>query len=288
MAYLKCSHCKHPNEVKTEYLTFCGSCGKKLANNFQDWIREHPGSSFNDYESAVCQSFILHWEPETRPPAGRRIIQGKHALYIVSAAALMVLITMWATLKGPEVADSIEEWALEKIRFTSADTDLWETTVVRDGNFQIKFPATPGIRHENIETVMGPLQVTTYYVEPDNMDDENLIYSASLINYPAEVIASRLGNGEQTEQFLNYTLEEIIKRHDAGLISEKNIAYGLFPGKEVLLDYNHGLAEIKCRLYLVDNKLYTLKVTYIPRNNHNKPRDFFLNSFKLLEYAYAE
>ena len=71
------------------------------------------------------------------------------------------------------------------------------------------------------------------------------------------------------------------------LISEKTIAYGLFPGKEIRLDYENGLAEIKCRLYLVKNTLYALKVTSATQKRENKARDFFLNSFKLLEYASA-
>lgn len=53
MYYLKCNHCGHANELKTEFLTFCNQCGKKLSSNFQEWSKEHPGASFDDYKKMV-------------------------------------------------------------------------------------------------------------------------------------------------------------------------------------------------------------------------------------------
>jgi len=53
MYYLKCNHCGHANELKTEFLTFCNQCGKKLSANFQEWSKEHPGASFDDYKKMV-------------------------------------------------------------------------------------------------------------------------------------------------------------------------------------------------------------------------------------------
>ena len=77
-------------------------------------------------------------------------------------------------------------------------------------------------------------------------------------------------------------------RFNGRIISQRSISYGLFPGKEIRVDYENGLAEIKCRLYLVENTLYSLQVTSAAQNKKNKARDFFLNSFKLLEYASAD
>jgi len=54
MHYLKCLNCGHYNELKTEYLSFCTNCNKKMVNNYQDWIRENYDKSFDDYKKMVC------------------------------------------------------------------------------------------------------------------------------------------------------------------------------------------------------------------------------------------
>ena len=43
MYYLKCKHCNHLNEVKSEYLVVCGLCNRKLEDNYKDWKVKHPG-----------------------------------------------------------------------------------------------------------------------------------------------------------------------------------------------------------------------------------------------------
>jgi len=52
--YLKCEHCGFANEVKSEYLVFCGQCNKKMENNFSNWKSNHSGKSFEDYKNEVC------------------------------------------------------------------------------------------------------------------------------------------------------------------------------------------------------------------------------------------
>lgn len=56
MYYLKCNNCGHLNEVKTEYLSFCSKCNKKLENNFSNWHRKYPEKSLDDYKRLICIS----------------------------------------------------------------------------------------------------------------------------------------------------------------------------------------------------------------------------------------
>ena len=52
MYYLKCKHCNHLNEVKSEYLVVCGLCNRKLEDNYKDWKVKHPEKSFEDFQRA--------------------------------------------------------------------------------------------------------------------------------------------------------------------------------------------------------------------------------------------
>jgi len=54
MLYLKCNNCGNLNEVKTEYLSFCNSCNKKLDNSFSTWKLKNPDKTFVDYSNLVC------------------------------------------------------------------------------------------------------------------------------------------------------------------------------------------------------------------------------------------
>lgn len=67
--FLKCKSCGFDNELKTEFLTFCNQCGKKLPDNFQDWSRQHPGRGFDDYRKEVCFSGSQLQFIQTKPPA---------------------------------------------------------------------------------------------------------------------------------------------------------------------------------------------------------------------------
>lgn len=56
MYYLKCKHCGHLNEVKSEYLVVCGLCNRKLDDNFKEWQKCNPSRSFDDFKREVCLS----------------------------------------------------------------------------------------------------------------------------------------------------------------------------------------------------------------------------------------
>lgn len=53
MKYLICANCQHPNVIKSEYQTFCESCGKKLQLTFAGWRQSHPMASFGEFRETV-------------------------------------------------------------------------------------------------------------------------------------------------------------------------------------------------------------------------------------------
>ncbi|ACU59140.1 hypothetical protein [Chitinophaga pinensis] len=50
MTYLKCKSCGHYNELKSEFLTFCAECGKKLSPNYADWKLKNPEGTFEQFQ----------------------------------------------------------------------------------------------------------------------------------------------------------------------------------------------------------------------------------------------
>jgi len=284
MRYLTCNNCFHANEVKSEYLTFCEHCGKKISNNYKDWSKENPGKSFEDFNSAVCHNSTPQDKTESVPPQ-KRVLNPMRIAFILLIAAFLGLGVFLGVNKGQGFAEEFQSWALRNMQFNSSDINSWITMTIPDGNFEIKFPEEPKKRVEGSETVMGNLDHIKYIFEPQIGKDDNLVYGASYVVYPPKIINSRVTSEAQIDEFINYTVERRVNSVAGKIIYQKDISYGLFPGKEVKVDYQNGLAEIKYRFYLVDNTLYILQVISSSQNSANKAQDVFLNSFKLLVYA---
>ena len=94
--YLPCEHCGFHNEVKSEYLVFCGRCNKKMENTFTRWKSSNPGKTFEDYKKLVC---IRQKTDEQGNSTTRRPKQGLTAKYwmgVVIGAVFVVILTLVA------------------------------------------------------------------------------------------------------------------------------------------------------------------------------------------------
>lgn len=97
MHYLKCTYCGHLNEVKTEYLTLCSECNKRLENNYKDWKEIHPEKSYEDFMSEVCiemeEQQTTACEPEAKP---KKLSPAKYVVIFLAAIASLYLIGHFA------------------------------------------------------------------------------------------------------------------------------------------------------------------------------------------------
>lgn len=91
MIYLKCPKCGHLNEVKTQYLTFCAGCNKKLDNSFAAWQVLHPDGSFEDYQQQVC---LTGEQVKAVPPPAKRTLN-KARLIKFSAVGILAIALLF-------------------------------------------------------------------------------------------------------------------------------------------------------------------------------------------------
>jgi hypothetical protein len=95
MYYLKCEHCGHLNEIKSEYLVFCAGCSKKIGNNFSAWGKNNQGKTLEDFQKCVCitneQAEFQRIETSKRKiPLGIKILAGFLAVLAILLALLML------------------------------------------------------------------------------------------------------------------------------------------------------------------------------------------------------
>ena len=108
MKYLRCDSCGHNNPLKSEYLTFCDECGKKLPQTFADWRKLHPMASFPEYRQQVGISLKIqkaNWLKERLQPGNRGKVILFFSLFIGLLALTGSLFGKRAvfTLKYPKV-----------------------------------------------------------------------------------------------------------------------------------------------------------------------------------------
>lgn len=93
--FLLCNHCNHLNEIKSEYMVMCLSCGKKMDNNFTEWRRRNPGATFEDYlRTATMAENQLPPEPPKKQ-GGFQSKSLKNKIWIVAVAVLSANIGGW-------------------------------------------------------------------------------------------------------------------------------------------------------------------------------------------------
>ena len=94
--YLQCNNCGHRNEMKSEYVVFCTSCGEKLDNNFTQWQRRNPGGTFEDFKRNAC--FTEEQLPPKLPIRKRRTLKSrslKEKILIVSITTIFAAVGSW-------------------------------------------------------------------------------------------------------------------------------------------------------------------------------------------------
>jgi len=51
--YLKCTHCGYYNQIKTQYLSICGGCNKKLQTTYEKWKTHNSEGSFDEFVKEI-------------------------------------------------------------------------------------------------------------------------------------------------------------------------------------------------------------------------------------------
>ena len=162
MYYLKCNQCGYLNELKTEYLSLCDRCGRKIANNYKDWKANNPQSSFDDYRITVCVSGEEIQKQKPKKKAGLSTIT--QVLIGLGLGLIIILpITYFIGLKAVKIFNNIQATG-------SMEDQNWE---------EIKFP-TMGLTFES------PVKLSTYQIPfPENIKnllDTTLLYQYESIN----------------------------------------------------------------------------------------------------------
>lgn len=161
---------------------------------------------------------------------------------------------------------------------TYAATEKW---YAYNNNYcTLLFPEKPEESQQEIDSEIGKLTLDiVMYDASTNEKDKNKIYGLYRTTYPDSLINSN--KKELHPTFFRGAIDGAVSNVKGTLISEKDYNMGEFPGKEIKINYEDGLAIINMRCILIHNSLYMLQVIYLTENDNNEACKKFLDSFHL-------
>jgi len=165
---------------------------------------------------------------------------------------------------------------LVSLGFVQSDT--WYLLEVPEFGFSIQFPAEPvkSMDHDS------PTPAYMYiYDATKSRTDDNLIYSATYAELQsADTITTDF---KRTDALFKKAVKGAVKGLNGKLLSENTIYLnGGIPGREIRIDFKHGLAIVKMRIYVVKNKMYLIQIITETKKQYNLSVTRFMNSFQLL------
>ena len=159
----------------------------------------------------------------------------------------------------------------------------WHALTVKSAGYKIEFPSEPTESIQKVDSEIGELTLNIQMLDltTGDGDSDNWVYMVNFTKYPKEFIDS--DDKESLATLYRSSIDGAVTSVKGKLISEKEVKLGSYSGREVKIDFQEGLAVIRMRLFLVDNKMYILQTITETKKDNNKDISKFMDSFELLK-----
>jgi hypothetical protein len=228
MNYLSCQHCGHYNVLRSEFLTFCESCGKKLPYTFADWKQKNPEGTFESFQQQVA-IYVEEENTQAKPgwmqqylwPAGRRGL-------ILSIVLVFALVAVAGTYFGKQ---AMVTWAYPKVAKSWLYT-TWETVTIGRQAMEISTPV-----HLSVSDKVLPQELTSmieYAKNYRNREDGGVQITVDMYSYresvsnsleDATVRAAKDMQAEPGVSDLQYTSTPLPQTNIQGVLQEGSLLY---------------------------------------------------------------
>ena len=228
MLYLKCKGCGHHNELKSEFLTFCEQCGKKLPSNYAEWKRKHPEGDFETFQRAVgivpkrsrsvsvrkLSENYLAW-------AGRRGV-------IITLILAVGLVAVAGGYLGKRVVFNMIFPKINKAWLYSS----WETVVIGRQALAISTPMHLGVSDKPLPADIAPL--VEYAKSYRNRVEEGMQVEVNMYSFRPNIAndlevagkdAATEMNSTEDISDLNYKSSPLMQSGMNALLQEGNFVY---------------------------------------------------------------
>ncbi len=161
-----------------------------------------------------------------------------------------------------------------------AQTNDWITFKSPDNDYTITFPSEPTPNHQVVDSDEGELYIKFYLYEAPNYDlEDNLVYSVASVEYPESMIEE--ASEDDFKEFFRNSVDGAVQNVNGTLLSETVIEFKKYPGRDIKIDFQNGLAILRMKSFLVEKKLYMIQTMTFTNKDDNPLIDQFMDSFTL-------
>lgn len=277
MAKLKCNHCGHLNLVKSEFMTFCDSCGKKLNNNFQEWKKFNAGKSFSDYKIEI------NTPEEIVPKVKKNKLPGKNNIVLIIGIVVGCLLLGEAYYLGYTGLQQFNQVIEKRSEIVSQGEAInWRLMEDKTGNFQIRFPGNAQKDIQPQEMQGETIYIVSYILEADPKELGNHLYGITFLKYPANLINHSAMSASDLDEFFTTVISSSAGSVGGEVQSISEKVFKDFPGRIAQVSIQDGATQLIYWDILIDNTLYMLQAISPAEKIGNEAIDTFFNSFELL------
>lgn len=129
MYYLQCGHCAEYSALKSEYITFCDNCGRKLPVSYSDWKISHPEMDFDAFlvENAIPgEEYVRLMRKRNRD---RFDMKKKAAL--ITGIVLLGAFSAIGAWYGPSIVRMFREPAVSAVLLENSQWRTFRGNVIR-------------------------------------------------------------------------------------------------------------------------------------------------------------
>lgn len=150
---------------------------------------------------------------------------------------------------------------------------IWKQFSSQEGDFKVLMPGTPTEENKNVNTSAGAITVNQFSV----LREDEALYVVAYSDLPEKFSL----NSSTTNQLLTQVAAGFAEGTNGRLISQKNISFGKFIGREVRLQLEGGVIATG-RIYLANKRIYQVAVVTSKEKYLTKSIEGFFKSFQIL------
>jgi hypothetical protein len=275
MYYLKCTQCAHFNLVRTEYQIICEKCGRKLDNNYRDWLIENQGKNFGDFLKSECftEAELNKQLPRKKKPMP---VIAKVAIILGSILLLLAPLGWFAYQKS-------KSFILEIQKNMDPDKQEWVRRSYPGTYMSVESPSP--LDSTTLPFPEEVKQLIAKSVTFQHSTITGMAYAIVCIEYKPQVNEANLegaANGvltylKSTENTSNFTYEmDSLNLNDIRGIKLTGSYKQKVPNNPQEIDFNY-----EYRIYAKKLKLWQSYVIYPQKLKYENFANRFLNSIEI-------
>jgi len=152
--------------------------------------------------------------------------------------------------------------------------EAWQEFKHEAGNFAVMMPGKPIEMSQTVESEIGRIPIHSFTAREGTLN-----YMAMYAEYPISIDTS-----EAAKTSLDNSRDLLMLRRNGKLISESDISFGKYSGRELKAKIDGGM--LRSRTYIVNQRMYIFMAMALDddasKQLHSKKVDDFLGSFKFL------